>query len=107
MNSLFTPENLQFNYFAALMMFFIGVYTMAASRNLIRLLIGLEITSKGCMLAFLAAGCAAGNINAAQALLMIMISVEAVVVAVGLVLIIRAFRQQGNIDPTKLSGLKG
>jgi len=26
---------------------------------------------------------------------------------VGLVLIVRAFRQQGNIDPTKLSELKG
>ncbi|MDR0735149.1 MAG: NADH-quinone oxidoreductase subunit K [Elusimicrobiota bacterium] len=107
MNSLFTPENLQFNYFVALMMFFIGVYTMAASRNLIRLLIGLEITSKGCMLALISAGGAAGNMPTAQALLIIMISVEAVVVAVGLILIIRAFRQQGNIDPTKLSGLKG
>ena len=107
MSSLFTPENLQFNYFAALMMFFIGVYTMAASRNLIRLLIGLEVSSKGCMLAFLAAGSAIGNIALVQALLIIMISVEAVVVAVGLTLIIRAFRQQGNIDPTKLSELKG
>jgi NADH:ubiquinone oxidoreductase subunit K len=107
MNSLFTPENLQFNYFAALTMFFIGVYTMAASRNLIRLLIGLEVTSKGCMLAFVAAGSAIGNMHLAQALLIIMISVEAVVVAVGLVLIIRSFRQQGNVDPTKLSGLKG
>jgi NADH:ubiquinone oxidoreductase subunit K len=59
------------------------------------------------MLAFVAAGAATGNTALVQALIIIMISVEAVVVAVGLVLIIRAFRQQGNIDPTKLSGLKG
>ena len=89
------------------MLFFIGVYAMAASRNLIRLLIGLEVSSKGCMLAFIAAGSATGNIATAQALLIIMISVEAVVVAAGLALIIRAYRQQGNIDPTKLSELKG
>jgi NADH:ubiquinone oxidoreductase subunit K len=107
MNSLFTPENLHFNYFAALMMFFIGVYTMAASRNLLRLLIGLEVTSKGCMLAFIAAGAATGLTPLVQALLIISISVEAVVVAAGLILIIRAYRQQGNIDPTKLSDLKG
>lgn len=107
MNNLFTPENLHFNYFAALMMFFIGVYTMAASRNLIRLLIGLEVTSKGVMLAFIAAGSATGNMALVQALLILMISVEAVVVGVGLVLIIRAYKQRGNVDPTKLSDLKG
>ena len=107
MNNFFTPDNLYFNYFAALMLLFIGVYTMAASRNLIRLLIGLELSSKGCMLAFTAVGAATGHMALAQALLIIMISVEAIVVAAGLVLIIRAWRQQGNIDPTKLSELKG
>lgn len=107
MNSIFTPENLYFNYFTALCLFFIGLYTMTASRNLIRLLIGMEVTSKGCMLAFIAAGSAIGNINLVQALIMIMIGVEAVVIAVGLILIIRAYNQRGNVDPTKLSNLKG
>lgn len=107
MNSLFTPENLQFNYFAALMMFFIGLYTMTASRNLIRLLIGMEVTSKGCMLAFITVGSAIGNMPLVQAIIMIMIGVEAVVVAVGLILIIRSYKQHGNVDPTKLSDLKG
>ncbi|MDR0952592.1 MAG: NADH-quinone oxidoreductase subunit K [Elusimicrobiota bacterium] len=107
MNSLLTPENLQFNYFAAIMMFFIGLYTMTASRNLIRLLIGLEITSKGVMLAFVSVGSALGAMSFVQALIIIMIGVEAVVVATGLILIIRAYKQRGNVDPTKLSGLKG
>ena len=89
------------------MLFFIGVYAMAASRNLLRMLIGLEVSSKGCMLAFVAAGAATGNINMVQALLMIMIGVEAAVVAVGLVLIIRAYRQHGNVDITKLNDLRG
>ncbi|MDR1684543.1 MAG: NADH-quinone oxidoreductase subunit K [Elusimicrobiota bacterium] len=100
-------NSLLLNYFAAVLMFFIGVYTMAASRNLIRLLLGLEVSSKGCMLAFVAAASATANMAFAQALLVIMISVEAVVVAVGLILIIRAWRQRGNVDAAKLSDLKG
>jgi NADH:ubiquinone oxidoreductase subunit K len=107
MSSIFTPESLQFNNFAALMMFFIGVFTMGASRNLIRMLIGVEVSSKGVMLAFVSAGYATGGMSLAQALLIIMISVEAVVVAVGLILIIRSYRQRGNVDPTKLTDLKG
>ena len=107
MSSLFSAADLQFNYFAALMMFFIGLYTMTASRNLIRLLIGLEVTSKGCMLAFVSVGSALGSMSFVQALLIIMIGVEAVVIATGLILIIRAYRQRGNVDAAKLSDLKG
>ncbi|ACC98686.1 Putative Ech hydrogenase component [Elusimicrobium minutum Pei191] len=103
----FTPENLYLNWFTAVLLFFIGVYCMAGSRNMLRTLIGIEISSKGCMFALLSAGYAIGNIDLAQALIMIMIGFEVVVVAVGLGLIIRSYNQKGNLDILDLKNLRG
>lgn len=107
MTSFFAPENLQLNLFVAVLLFFIGVYCMAASRNLLRTLIGMEISSKGGMLAFLSVGYAIGNINYAQAIIMVMIGMEVVILAVGLGLIIRTYNQKGNLDTWGLKNLKG
>ena len=69
-------------YFAALL-FFIGLYCMAASRNLLRQLIGLEVMSKGTLLALIASG-SMSNLSLAQAVIITMIVIEVVVVAAGL-----------------------
>ncbi|WP_424244036.1 NADH-quinone oxidoreductase subunit K [Elusimicrobium posterum] len=103
----FTPENLYLNWFTAVLLFFIGVYCVAGSRNMLRTLVGIEISSKGCMLALLASGFALGNVDMAQALIILMIGVEVVVVAVGLGLIIRSYNQKGNLDILDLKNLKG
>lgn len=103
----FTPENLTVNLFAAILLCFIGIYCMAVSRNMLRTLIGIEISSKGGMLALLSVGYAINSVNMASALIIIMIGVEVVVVAVGLGLIIRAYNQKGNLDVLSLKNLKG
>jgi NADH-quinone oxidoreductase subunit K len=92
-------------YFAALL-FFIGLYCMAASRNLLRQLIGLEVMSKGSLLALIASG-AMSNLSLAQAVIITMIVIEVVVVAAGLVLLVKAYRANGGVDVWKLSSLKG
>ncbi len=107
MENFFSPAILQLNLFASVMLFFIGVYCMAASRNLLRTLIGMEISSKGGMLAFLSVGYTTGNINFAQAVIMVMIGVEVVILAVGLGLIILTYKQKGNLDTWGLKNLKG
>ncbi|WP_428898547.1 NADH-quinone oxidoreductase subunit K [Parelusimicrobium proximum] len=103
----FTPENLQLNLFVAVLLFFIGISCMALSRNLLRTLIGIEISSKGCMLAILSAGYTTGNVNLAQAMIIIMIGVEVATLAVGIGLIIRSYHQKGNLDVWGLKSLKG
>ena len=103
----FTPDNLYLNWFTAVLLFFIGVYCMAGARNMLRTLLGMEISSKGCMFALLSAGYTIGNIDFAQAVIMIMIGIEVVIVAVGLGLIIRSYAQKGNLDILDLKNLRG
>jgi len=100
-------HNLMLNWFFVVLLAFTGLYCMLASRNILRLLIGVEIFSKACILALIASGDALGNPNLAQALAITMIAVEVVVVAVGLGLIIRLYNQTGSIDVWSLDKLKG
>ena len=100
-------NHLALNWFFVALLAFTGLYCMAVSRNLLRLLIGVEILSKACILAIIASGVALGNINLAQTLAITFIVIEVVVVAVGLSLIIRAYSQTGSLDIWKLNKLKG
>lgn len=93
-------------YFITLLVF-VGLYGMMVSRSVIRQLIGLEIVSKGAMLAVMTAGALSGSPVLAQALIVTMIVVEVVVVAAGLALLVKAHRVTGADDIWNLNGLKG
>ncbi|HBA59214.1 MAG TPA: hypothetical protein DCZ92_00030 [Elusimicrobia bacterium] len=93
-------------YFIALLLF-IGFYAMLASSSIIRQLIGLEIVSKGVMLAVISAGALTNNLQLAQAIVITMIVIEVVVVAAGLALLVKNHRLSGLADIWKLNGLKG
>ena len=97
---------LRVNWFLVVILAFLGLYCLLVSRNLLRLLIGIEILSKGCILALVSSGVAIGKVNTAQTLAITMIVVEVVVVAVALGLIIRAYGATGSIDMWKLNKLK-
>jgi NADH-quinone oxidoreductase subunit K len=99
-------EFLSLNWFFVALLAFLGFYCLLVSRNLLRLLIGIEILSKSCVLALISSGRAIGKVNTAQSLAITMIVVEVVVVAVALGLIIRAYGAAGSIDMWKLNKLK-
>lgn len=105
------PENifgaLCLNWFFAALLFVAGVYCMMVSRNMLRLIIGMELISKGCLLAVAACGKALGNMALAQSIAVTMIVVEVVVVAVGLALVVRAYARTGTVDIWKFNRLKG
>jgi NADH-quinone oxidoreductase subunit K len=107
MSAFFVPENLMVNLFTAVLLCFVGIYCMAFSRNMLRTLIGIEISSKGTMLALLSAGYAMGHVNTVSAVIILMIGVEVAVIAVGLGLVIRSYGQKGNLDVMGLKNLKG
>jgi len=94
------------NWFFVAILAFLGLYCLLISRNLLRLLIGIEILSKACILALVSSGVAIGRVNTAQTLAITMIVVEVVVVAVALGLIIRAYGAISSIDMWKLNRLK-
>ena len=84
----------------------VGLYCLLVSRNLLRLLIGIEICSKAAALAIISCGAQIGRINTAQSFVITMIVVEVVVVAVALGLIVRTHGITGTIDMWRLNKLR-
>lgn len=92
--------------FSSAILVFIGLYCIVARRNMIRLLIGLEIISKGICLLIIS-GSYPGRILSAQALVITVIVIEVCVMAIGLSLIIKGYEKSGSIDVRDFSNLKG
>jgi NADH:ubiquinone oxidoreductase subunit K len=95
------------NLFFTALLVFMGLYCMIVSRNLLRLLIGVEIVSKGVLLALVTAGQAVDQLGTAQGLAITMIVMEVVVLAVALGLVVRAYSSHGTLDVWKLNNLRG
>lgn len=89
------------------LLFIIGLYCLLTSRNMIKLLIGLEVMAKAAVLSFIAAGHARGETFLAQSLVITFIVIEVCIVAVALALAINAYRNTGSLDIRRLAKLKG
>jgi NADH:ubiquinone oxidoreductase subunit K len=92
--------------FAAALLF-VGLYALLTMRNVIKLLIGVEIVGKSVTLVLLATGFAKGSILLAQSLVITFIVVEVSLIATGLALVINIVRQTKSLDVRKLTKLKG
>ena len=71
-------------------LFAVGIYALVARANLIKMVIGLELMGSSVSLVFITGGYMAGDVGVSQAVVFTLITVEAVVAAVGLALIILA-----------------
>jgi NADH:ubiquinone oxidoreductase subunit K len=89
------------------LLFFIGLYCLLTSRNLIKLLIGLEIMAKSAVLSFIVAGWARGESFVSQSVVITFIVIEVSIVAVALALVINVYKNTGNLDIRSLARLKG
>jgi NADH-quinone oxidoreductase subunit K len=85
----------------------IGLYGLLAVRNLIKIVIVLQILGKSALLALIAAGNASGQINLGQSLALTVIVADTVVAAIGLALAVQVRRQLGTLDARELGKLKG
>jgi len=90
-----------------ILLFIIGIYALFATRNLLRILIGMEILTKGVTLLLVAAGYLTGRVNVIQPIIITMIVVEVVIIAVAAGVVIAAYRRNGTIDIRALRNLKG
>jgi multisubunit Na+/H+ antiporter MnhC subunit len=88
-------------------LFIIGIYALLATRNLLRILIGIEVLNKGVTLLLIAAGYLTGRTNIIQPVIITMIVVEAVIIAVAAGVVIAAYRKNGTINIRELRNLKG
>ncbi len=95
------------NLFVVALLFLIGLFCLIAMKNLIRLLIGIELLSKGVLLAIIATGFEKSTILTSQSLAISFIVVEVGVLATALAIIINIYRHTKSLDIGTLTRLKG
>jgi multisubunit Na+/H+ antiporter MnhC subunit len=84
-----------------------GLLGLLGKRNLIKLLIAIEVIGKGISLLLLGTGFAKASILTAQALVITYIVIEVSLVATAMALIINIYRDSKSLDVRSLAKLKG
>lgn len=79
-------------------LFLLGMFCTVARRNMIMILLGLEIMLNAAAVAFVGASLRWQEMDG-QAMVIFIITVAAAEVSVGLALIVCAYRRRGSVDP--------
>ena len=79
-------------------LFAVGLMGLIAKRNLVKIIISLELLGKGVSLVFVTAGYMSGDVATSQAVVFTLIIIEAVVAGVALALVILAKRTWETLD---------
>ena len=88
------------------LLYVIGFYYLVTTRNLIRILIALEVLTKGVTLTLILAGKMTGQIATAQSMVITLIIIEVVILAVAAGIIIGVVRHTGSLDVRKIFNKK-
>jgi NADH-quinone oxidoreductase subunit K len=86
--------------------FVLGLICLLTRRNLIMILMGIEIMMNGAAILFVGGSLKWQQLEG-QAFVLFLIGVAAAEVSVGLALIMAAYRQRGTVDPDRFDVLKG
>jgi NADH-quinone oxidoreductase subunit K len=85
----------------------IGFYGLLITRNLIKVVMMLQILIKAVVLALVFAGKVSGNLGLGQSTAATVIVADTIVAVVGLALAVQVRRRFGTLDVPKISTLKG
>jgi NADH-quinone oxidoreductase subunit K len=86
----------------AVVLFAMGVFCLVGRRNLIMMLLGLEIMLNAASIAFIGASLHWQHMDG-QAMVLFIMAVAATEVSVGLALIVAIYRNTGSVDPEEIS----
>lgn len=84
----------------------VGLYCILASRNLIKVIVGLQLLVKGAVIAFMLASHLTQNENLGQTLGITIIVADTIVAVVGLSLAVQIRLRTGSLDIKTISSLK-
>ena len=84
----------------------VALYAMLTARNLIKVIIALQILVKGAMLALVLAGRLRGEENLGQSLALTVIVADTIVAVVGLALAVQVRKLFGTLDIKSLTTLR-
>jgi NADH-quinone oxidoreductase subunit K len=85
----------------------VGFYGLLVCRNLIKIVIGLQILVKAALLGLVAASSVTGQINLGQSLAITVIVADTIVAVIGIALGVQIRRRMGTLDIRDLSSLRG
>ncbi len=84
----------------------IGFYGLLITRNLIKVVVALQIMVKGAMVALVLAGNMTDKVNLGQSLAMTVIVADTIVAVIGLALAVQVRRHFGTLDLKALTTLR-
>ena len=93
--------------FGVVLLLAVGFYGLLITRNLIKLVLVLQILVKAVVIALVLAGKASGNLGLGQSLAATVIVADTIVAVVGLALAVQVRRRVGTLDLAKISSLRG
>ncbi len=100
-----TPLNIVFWGVAGL--FGVGLYGLLITRNLIKVVMVLQILVKAVVLALVLGGKISGNLGLGQSIAATVIVVDTIVAVVGLALAVQVRRRFGTLDVSEIDTLRG
>jgi NADH-quinone oxidoreductase subunit K len=101
------PTTLKLCLAAILCLIGIGLYGLMICRNLIKMVIVLQILVKAAALGLVLAGQMSSQINLGQSLGITVIVADTIVAVVGMALAVQVQRRLGTLDVNALSSLRG
>lgn len=92
---------------AAALMVTVAAYGLIVTRNLMRILLSLEVMTKAVTLLIVCAGYTTGQIAAAQSYAITIIVMEVILLVVSVGIAFGVYRQNGRLSTDDLNNLKG
>ncbi len=102
-----TPSPFTIAFIGVIGLLGIGFYGLMASRNLIKIVVALQVLVKGALLALVAAGSANGQLGVSQGMALTVIVADTIVAVMGIALGVQIRRRAGSLDVSALSRLRG
>lgn len=93
-------------FIAVLGLLGVGIYCLLITRNMIRIVVGLQILTKGAMLALILVGNMRGQQSLGQSMALTVIVADTIIAVIGLALAVQVKRRIGTLDLNDLSTLK-
>ena len=100
-------SGLNFIFVGVLGLLGVGLYGLMFTRNLIKVVVALQILVKAALLGLILAGNLSGAINLSQSLAITVIVADTIVAVIGLSLAVQIRRHLGTLDVKALSRLRG
>ncbi|NSW52478.1 MAG: NADH-quinone oxidoreductase subunit K [Anaerolineae bacterium] len=91
---------------AVMALFGIGLYALLTIRNLIRIIVALQVLVKGVILLIILAGYLTNQIGMAQSMALTVIVADTIVAVLGMALAVQIMRKKKSLDTSDIAELK-